>query len=559
MEVIDFDQPGPILQGFTNDVAALEKAIRQDDGQRLDVALQRDLHLAEGPEEGHAPPATIEIRRQAIVVLSDGDDTSSLVRLRRGARPGQALRNGDLRHRPAAEQTAAAATSRKRSSCSASCRRKPADARSSPPTSTELPKIYEQISQELAQPVRDRLLVEEPGAQRRLAPAVGARRTPEHDGPDPAGLLRARRHAVASAMHLIPLVLYGCAAGAYLAHFAWPRSQHRPAGDGAPRRRGARAHVPHRHADGAGGACAARRDDGGSVGVRLAARPGLPLRRADHRRTGDGRVRHDAAGGARTSFRRSIRRSRSRPAVLRSPLFTVHVLAMLFAYASFALACVLGVTYVLLFKEIKAKHLGFFYARLPSLQVLDVMNGRAVTIGWIFLTIGIAVGGIWATQVQGSSSDPRVQAMSPVGSEDPRRAGVAGRVYSFALFARRAIGWTGRRGRLAVGARLRDRAAQLRPGRVLPDEEPQLLMTRLFAVGLSHRTAPVELRESRGLLARRRRRRARRRSRPRHQPGDGGALDLQPRGDLRGRRTATRPDAVAPLLRRVSRAAAGAR
>ena len=57
-----------------------------------------------------------------------------------------------------------------------------------------------------------------------------------------------------------------------------------------------------------------------------------------------------------------------RPALLHSPLFTVHVLAMLFAYASFALACVLGLTYVLLFKEIKAKHLGFFYTRLPSLQ-----------------------------------------------------------------------------------------------------------------------------------------------------------------------------------------------
>ena len=66
-----------------------------------------------------------------------------------------------------------------------------------------------------------------------------------------------------------------------------------------------------------------------------------------------------------------------RPPLLRSPLFTVHVVSMLFAYASFALACVIGVTYVLLFKEIKAKHLGFFYARLPSLQVLDAMNARA--------------------------------------------------------------------------------------------------------------------------------------------------------------------------------------
>ena len=69
--------------------------------------------------------------------------------------------------------------------------------------------------------------------------------------------------------------------------------------------------------------------------------------------------------------------------------------SLLFAYASFALACVIGITYVLLFKEIKAKHLGFFYARLPSLQVLDLMN-RRVVIGWVFLTIGIVVGGIWA-------------------------------------------------------------------------------------------------------------------------------------------------------------------
>src|SRR4029078_11163667 len=86
-----------------------------------------------------------------------------------------------------------------------------------------------------------------------------------------------------------------------------------------------------------------------------------------------------------------------RPALLRSPLFTVHVLAMLFAYASFALAFVLGITYVLLFKEIKAKHLGFFYTRLPSLQTLDKMNGRAIIVGWVFLCAGLLTGGIlWA-------------------------------------------------------------------------------------------------------------------------------------------------------------------
>jgi ABC-type transport system involved in cytochrome c biogenesis permease subunit len=132
-----------------------------------------------------------------------------------------------------------------------------------------------------------------------------------------------------------------------------------------------------------------------------------------------------------------------RPPVLRSPLFTAHVLSMLFSYASFALGCVLGITYMLLFKEIKAKHLGFFYARLPSLQVLDAMNARVMTIGWIFLTVGITIGGIWATQVQ-ASPDPRMQAM---GLGDPKIlvALVSWAVYSFALVARRAIGWSGRR------------------------------------------------------------------------------------------------------------------
>jgi ABC-type transport system involved in cytochrome c biogenesis permease subunit len=132
-----------------------------------------------------------------------------------------------------------------------------------------------------------------------------------------------------------------------------------------------------------------------------------------------------------------------RPELLRSPLFTLHVLSMLCAYASFALACVVGITYVLLFQEIKAKHLGFFYARLPSLQVLDVMNGRAVVVGWLFLTCGLAVGIIWATQIAGLP-DPRAQAMR---FGDPKIviAVVCWLTYSFALFARRAIGWSGRR------------------------------------------------------------------------------------------------------------------
>jgi len=134
-----------------------------------------------------------------------------------------------------------------------------------------------------------------------------------------------------------------------------------------------------------------------------------------------------------------------RSPVLQSPWFGVHVSSLLFAYASFALACVIGITYVLLFKEIKAKHLGVFYARLPSLQVLDRMNQRAIVIGWIFLSIGVIVGALWAAQAQGAYADnPQVQEMS---LRDPKIfvALICWAVDSFELFAARRIGWGGRR------------------------------------------------------------------------------------------------------------------
>ena len=131
--------------------------------------------------------------------------------------------------------------------------------------------------------------------------------------------------------------------------------------------------------------------------------------------------------------------------VLDSPWFWVHVASLLFAYASFALAAMLGVTYVLQFKEIKKKQLGYFYTRLPSLQVLDVMNSRAVIVGWLFLTIGVVVGVVWTAQARAlTPENSNLQAMS---LQDPKIfiAVLTWAVYSFAMFARRTLGWTGRR------------------------------------------------------------------------------------------------------------------
>jgi ABC-type uncharacterized transport system permease subunit len=131
--------------------------------------------------------------------------------------------------------------------------------------------------------------------------------------------------------------------------------------------------------------------------------------------------------------------------VLDSPWFWVHIVTLLFAYASFALAGVLGVTYMLQFKEIKKKQLGFLYQRLPSLQILDVMNARAVTIGWVFLTIGVTVGFIWTSQARVAAPENlNLQAMT---LNDPKVfiATFTWGVYSFAMLSRRTLGWTGRK------------------------------------------------------------------------------------------------------------------
>ena len=77
-EVIDFSTQVRILQSFTNDAAALEKAIR---GTTADgsTALYNAIYISLKELKKVKARNEDEIRRQAIVVLSDGDDTTSLL------------------------------------------------------------------------------------------------------------------------------------------------------------------------------------------------------------------------------------------------------------------------------------------------------------------------------------------------------------------------------------------------------------------------------------------------------------------------------------------------
>jgi len=78
IEVIDFDSQVRVAQEFTNDVAKLEKAIRSTTVNGS-TSLYNAIYIALRHLKKERATTAEEIRRQAIVVLSDGDDTSSLV------------------------------------------------------------------------------------------------------------------------------------------------------------------------------------------------------------------------------------------------------------------------------------------------------------------------------------------------------------------------------------------------------------------------------------------------------------------------------------------------
>jgi Ca-activated chloride channel homolog len=77
-QIIDFDSQAQILQAFTNDQAALEQAIRRTQAGGS-TSLYNALYTAISELKTTRGPSPTEVRRQAVVALSDGEDTSSLV------------------------------------------------------------------------------------------------------------------------------------------------------------------------------------------------------------------------------------------------------------------------------------------------------------------------------------------------------------------------------------------------------------------------------------------------------------------------------------------------
>jgi Ca-activated chloride channel family protein len=77
-QVVDFDSRVEVLQDFTNKIDDLERAIRSTSAGGS-TALHNALYISLKELAKIKPRSSDDVRRRAIVLLSDGEDTSSLV------------------------------------------------------------------------------------------------------------------------------------------------------------------------------------------------------------------------------------------------------------------------------------------------------------------------------------------------------------------------------------------------------------------------------------------------------------------------------------------------
>ncbi len=95
--------------------------------------------------------------------------------------------------------------------------------------------------------------------------------------------------------------------------------------------------------------------------------------------------------------------------VLKSGWLGVHTGFAVLGDAAFAFAFIVSVMYLIQERQLKSKHLGAIFQRLPSLDTMDTLGYRALTFGWPLFTLGMITGSIWANSAWGTywSWDPK--------------------------------------------------------------------------------------------------------------------------------------------------------
>ena len=113
-----------------------------------------------------------------------------------------------------------------------------------------------------------------------------------------------------------------------------------------------------------------------------------------------------------------------------------HIVAIFIGEAGFALACGLGLLYLIQENAIKTKKRRFFFRRLPSLDLLDATGYACIVVGFTMLTLGLITGFVYAKSVWGR-----------FWSWDPKEvwSSITWLFYAVLLHERLTVGWRGRR------------------------------------------------------------------------------------------------------------------
>ncbi|MEN6431303.1 MAG: c-type cytochrome biogenesis protein CcsB [Smithella sp.] len=122
---------------------------------------------------------------------------------------------------------------------------------------------------------------------------------------------------------------------------------------------------------------------------------------------------------------------------LQSNWLTSHVVTCFMGYAAFAIA--FGCSLIYLLKNIgkdNTEKLSGFSGKLPALTILDTLIYQSIALGFVFLTIGIMTGSIWAHYAWGS-----------YWSWDPKETWslITWLIYAIMLHSRYVRGWRGTR------------------------------------------------------------------------------------------------------------------
>lgn len=127
----------------------------------------------------------------------------------------------------------------------------------------------------------------------------------------------------------------------------------------------------------------------------------------------------------------------------------VHITANLVGMAAQSVACALAIAYLIQERQVKNRHLGALFHRLPPLDVLDSLIVRCFMVGLPALTIGVITGHVVAARGAHGPGLPWQQYF----------AMVTWALFAGVLLLRVAAGWRGRRA--AIGTILGFASAML--------------------------------------------------------------------------------------------------